>query len=375
MKFLILFILLIGFLIGPEEVKNPERHLFVIPSFEADTLSRYSVRIDFNDTIPGDTLRVYTNGKGLIHSYSREINTGVCIDGECRRLSMELYWTVTGRYYGFVLPEGEFLSKTEHVPFKDEDYKKLEEILGNPYSVLGNYAIDELITDGRTEVDGITAATLAAVKQESVPDAVYTSYTLWHLVYGETQKKIRQYTRDHLTDELALLLLKSQDFGDKLWTIENMGQKLYWNNELRQVVLDLIVNEKGILAVQALAVFPDTLLEEPEAQLALTRQFAGMAYGTQRKVLERLSRLSHLDTGAVQTLATVLGDLNSGVIDGVLKLFRTHQIEDEDVDQKVALLLDHDNLFLARRAADYFTDKKTNDKKILRRISKIRKGR
>jgi hypothetical protein len=215
MKFFILLILTV-FLSGTDLERPPERRLFLSPSFGADSLSVHPEWVAFQDTIDSDTLFVYRNKAGLIHSCSRVINTGVCIDGECRRLSMRLFWTATGRYYGFSLPEGEYLSKTEHVPFKDDDYLRLQEILANPYSVLGEYRMDELISGEETGVDGITAATLSAVKQESVSDAVYTTYTLWHLVYGETQKEIRRYTRERLTDELAIQLLGSADFEDKL---------------------------------------------------------------------------------------------------------------------------------------------------------------
>ena len=370
MRFLILFVLLTGFFIGPEEIKHPERHFFVRPSFEADTLFRHSVRIDFRDTIPGDTLRVYTSEDGLIHSCSREINTGVCIDGECRRLRMELYWTVTGRYYGLILPGGEFLSKTEHVPFKEEDYKKLERVLENPHSVLGDYAIDELITEGEGNVDGITAATLAAVKEESVPDAVYTSHTLWHLVYGETQREIQNYARQHLTDELALQLIKSADFEDQLWTLENMGPALKWTSGLREAVLDKIMREHGILASMALSAFPDSILQESSMQLILTEGFSGMAYINQRNLLKRLKDGPHLDIQAARILAGKLSSLSAGIIGHVLEVFEAHQLRDERIDGLVVQLLDHDNRFIAGKAVDYLKTKGITDKKVLRKIKK-----
>jgi len=297
MRYFVLLILTL-FLSGRNMEKLPERRLFVPPAFAHDSLLRTAEWINFRDTVAGDTLAVYRIPQGILQGYSRDISTGVCIDGECRRLRITLFWTATGRYWGFVLPEGEFLSKTEHVPFKEEDYRRLHEILANPNSVLQQYRMDELITGKKEEVDGISAATLAAVKQEVVPDAVYTTYTLWHLIYGETQKEIRNYTCSRLSDQLAAELLKSPDFEDKYWTLENMGPKLQWSSPFRDQMAGLILNDQGILAVQALAAVPDSLLGREDFQNRLISGFSQIAYLNRRKLLERLGKGIRIHTGA-----------------------------------------------------------------------------
>ena len=83
---------------------------------------------DIKDTIPNDTLLIYFDKNENPVKYSRKIITGVCIDGECRLVNIELFWNTTGRYLGFKLPKGEFLSKTEHDPFKSADYNRLHEL-------------------------------------------------------------------------------------------------------------------------------------------------------------------------------------------------------------------------------------------------------
>src|SRR5690606_20261779 len=64
-----------------------------------------------------DTLfqAVTATGEPLV--YYRHLIREVCFDGQCRLLNVLLYWDITGRYLGFELPAGEFLSKTEHEPF------------------------------------------------------------------------------------------------------------------------------------------------------------------------------------------------------------------------------------------------------------------
>lgn len=371
MRFFVLLILTL-FLSGRNTDKAPERRLFLLPVFDADSLLRTAQCVNFQDTVAGDTLAVYRTPGGLLQGYSRDISTGVCIDGECRRLSITLFWTATGRYWGFVLPKGEFLSKTEHVPFKEEDYRRLHEILANPNSVLQQYRMDELMTEKKEEVDGISAATLAAVKQEVVPDAVYTTYTLWHLIYGETQKEIRNYTRNLLSDELASELLKSPDFEDKYWTLENMGPGLQWSRSFRDQMAGLIVNDKGILAVQALAALPDSILGREDFQNRLTSGFSQMTYLNRRKLLERLGNGVHIHTGAAHTLAGQMPQMNADLVDMSLKLFEKQSINDEQTVGLVASLLDHDNPFMVRKALNYLQSKEITDKEVLRKMRKAR---
>jgi hypothetical protein len=49
--------------------------------------------------------------------YFIELQTGICFDNKCRPLDIVIYWNITGRYLGFELLDGEFLSKYDHTPF------------------------------------------------------------------------------------------------------------------------------------------------------------------------------------------------------------------------------------------------------------------
>lgn len=371
MKYAFLLLVFAVLLMGSDEVEYPERRAFRTPSFQADSLISHAVWVSFNDTIGSDTLFIHQTKEGLIHSYSRLINTGVCIDGQCRRLSMTLYWTPAGRYFGFVLPRNEFLSKTEHVPFKDEDYKRLEEILANPYSALADYKIEDLISGDEHSVDGVTAATLQSVKQETVPDAVYTTYTLWHIVYGITQKEIQKYTRERLTDRLVIRLLNSPDFEDRFWTLENMGPKLKWSPELKQEILKILVNEKDIISVKALAVIPDSVLEEEAVQNSVGSSFLNMAFGNQRRIIERLSQIPVLSHTAAVSLAKGLDQIPPGLTGELLSLFEKHQVNDPQIDEIVIGLLDHKNQWVARNAAAYLSTRNIKSGKVKRQISRL----
>ena len=116
-----------------------------VPSVPGDISEIIPQYIDFNDTLHSDTLLIHLNKEGNPVRYSRRLVTGVCIKGECRLVKLELLWNITGRYLGFIIPEGEFLSKTEHVKFNADEYTRLHNILEDSNSPLANYSIEELV--------------------------------------------------------------------------------------------------------------------------------------------------------------------------------------------------------------------------------------
>ncbi|WP_423128306.1 hypothetical protein [Gaoshiqia sp. Z1-71] len=346
---------------------------FHAPVYETDSLKVRWEIVDFNDTIPNDTLFICENEAGLIQFYFRKIHTGVCVNGECRLLDIILYWTATGRYRGFSLPEGEFLSKTDHVPFKEEDYRRLETILANPYSVLGSYRIDQLTTaEPDMAVDAVSGATLLSVKEASVEDAVYTTYTLWNLVYGSTQKEIRNYTAARLTDELAAQILNSGDYHDKLWVLENMGACLSWSEEFKALIIRKVSEMPDILAGQALSALPDSILEEQSVQIPLVDHFKGLSYMSQRILLEKLERVSGLSSWVSGALASHMPDLSASVVDRILKLFVVQGVSAEEIGLQVAVLLEHKNRFIARRAYEYLEQQDLHDEKLNKLVRKYR---
>uniref|UniRef100_UPI003216C7CC hypothetical protein n=1 Tax=uncultured Draconibacterium sp. TaxID=1573823 RepID=UPI003216C7CC len=123
-KIVFFFFILSSFQKAEEKIAR-----FQQPSFNSEPATVDSVQINFNDTIPNKTLLIYNDANGYPVKYARHVITGVCIEGECRFVRINLFWNPTGRYLGFELPDGEFLSKTKHVAFKQADYNQINDIL------------------------------------------------------------------------------------------------------------------------------------------------------------------------------------------------------------------------------------------------------
>lgn len=352
--------------------KNPETlTYFHSPTFPAQKTTISHEIVNFNDTIPNDTLFIIKNEDGLLHSYSRKILTGVCIDGECRLLNINLFWTVTGHYLGFQLPEGEFLSKTEHDPFTQQDYEHLHALLADPYSNLANYRIEELVPMVENdEVDGVSAATIAGVKNYIVENAVYTTYTLWHIVHGSTQKKIQAYTQKHLQPELAIQILNSSNQQDLIWVLENLPSDIQVTQALQDKLFNLAAHEELLVSNKAIEGIPSNWLGNQENQLQLFRHFENSSYFTQIKILNKLGEAPNLAPSIQLSLAEKLPQLNGSMVKHVLDLFTIHQASNRESEKIIASLLNHENQFIARKAFQFLNQQPVSNKKVARQLEK-----
>lgn len=169
------------------------------------------------DSIGNTVYLAYDNGYPSY--YFAHIFTPVCNTGECLPVYVNIYWNLAGQYLRFDQPEGQILTKLDHVPFTPEDYQLLDEILRgsdprygelahpNPGSQ-GDHAQKENNSNQSNPapamqnkkmiskydmVDGITGATAIQHKAQFVPGALYTTYTLWGLA-NDHRQKISDYT-------------------------------------------------------------------------------------------------------------------------------------------------------------------------------------
>lgn len=367
----ILFILLTtSFQITNEEVMRLNE-----PSILHETYEVIPHIIDFRDTLSNDTLLEYLSENQIPVMYSRNILTGVCIDGKCRLVHIQLYWNITGRYLGFKLPKGEFLSKTEHVHFNENEYDKLHQLLADPFSALANYSIQELIPkmdSTKIKVDAISTATIAAVLDYIVKGAVYTTYTLWHTVYGPTKREIGKLTSERLTSEIVLKLLNSKNQNDQIWTLNQISEKVEISIAIQNKLLEFISSNDIYLIERSLNVLnPNSLTSE--CQIKLVNIFNNSSFLQKRLIIQKLNDAPKLDTYVKKNLSFELKNLNGVLIKTVLDMFSFHKIEDEVVTENVALLLKNENRYIVNQALGYLESLENLNKKILKSVEKYKK--
>lgn len=331
--------------------------------------------INFNDTIPSDTLFSYLGENGIPIKYSRNILTGVCIDSECRYVNLILFWNATGRYLGFEIPNGEFLSKTKHVHFSSKEYDRLHNLLSDPNSALANYSISELAPKSDTsnqKVDAVSSATITAVLDYIVKGAVYTTYTLWYITYGPTKREIEKLTSSKLNSEIALKILESKNLSDKVWVLNHISGKMEISTELQKLLMEMIEGSDIYLAERSLnALKPEALTNEIQMDLAHVFHFSGFLQ--KRLILQKFKEVSNLNTEVVYKFVSDINNSNGTLIKIILELFKAHKIEDELVSAKVCELLKNENRYISAQAFNYLNELDIKNKKTLKNIEKYKK--
>lgn len=137
-----------------------------------------------------DSVKVEAKVDQFGHQYwYRYVDTEVCLTGECNRIEVGLVWDLSGDFKGIEIYKDP-LTKTDHSVFKPADYTKLISILENDWSVLREYTMEDLTEGPGDKVDGTSGATKKEISAESVENAVYTTFTLWHLIHQGEQEQL-----------------------------------------------------------------------------------------------------------------------------------------------------------------------------------------
>ncbi|ACT91973.1 hypothetical protein [Dyadobacter fermentans] len=327
-----------------------------IPGTEANVVAIPSA---VQDSIVTDTIFQVWSKEGYPLRYYKKIRTSVCFDNKCRLLKCTLYWNVTGRYLGLELEKGEFLSKARHKPFKRKEYLRLHAILADESSRLSVLSYGELApraqpkAGGKADVDAVTSATAASILDDVVPGAAYTTYKMWHVVYGASQQEVRDLTIRSLSPALIEQLLDSPDATDKIWALDHIRGNVRLSPELRGRLFSLINGGQYNLAERAINALDRQELDADTVQAMLAGKLAQGSYAIRKLILGKFAQASHLTEQAVAGLMPVLNGNNPELTNNVLDLFAQHRIADPEISREVAALLTRENAFVAKKAYKY----------------------
>lgn len=330
---------------------------------------------DFNDEIANDTLFQYLSKEGHPISYTRHLRTGVCFDNKCRPLDITLRWNVTGRYLGFELPEKEFLSKYDHEPFTEAEYERLHAILTDSLSALKNFHYNEIVPKADStykKVDAVSGATSANVLDHVVEGAAFTTYKLWHLVYGSAQRQVEALTRQRLTPELIQLILNSSHPSDKIWALNHIKGFVTPTPELQQLVLGFIGGKDYNLTERALHSITSADLVSSSLQTILGQKLLVTNYSTQKLLIAKLNEAPELDAKARIVLAKNIGSFSGQLISDILDLFLRHHRTDAETCRHVSNLLLVGNSFISKKGYAFLSQVNTQDTLVKKRLAEYR---
>lgn len=286
------------------------------PFFQSSDLSnqtltlqteRYSI---YDDQGQECGLLVYKDTSGLIYWY-RRVQTPVCLTGECKLVDVGIYWDCTGDFFGIEI-YGEHLTKTDHSVFTSEDYKRLVQILKNDWSLLREYELDGLVDNPQSdEIDGLSGATKTEIASETVENAVFSTYTIWHLVHlGEKEQLIDLTLRQLKNEKLAYeTLIENENDKYRYFILSLLSQgKIAHTPQLDSLVLEGLRTKENTLVKKLSYQCLFKINLDRNAQLDLIPIYSNSSMVNKIKILSAFDSTIVVEPELQQVF---LGDLNT----------------------------------------------------------------
>lgn len=357
--------------------KDPIKYMQV-PTIVLSTSDEASILMTLEDSLNNETIFLTTTLDKIPLYYYKKVRGEVCHNEECRLLDILVYWNITGRYLGFELPAGEFLSKHDHARFSEKEYQQLHTILANESLPLDRVAFEELIEYPRREtanVDGITAATSKTIADMVVKGAAYTTFKLWNTVNGSTMDVVSALTEEQLTPALLSLILQSQDIADRLWALHRIGLFTELTSTLEAILLEIIVSDDFYLSYSALNAINSNHLESVDFQNRLFSLYKNANHSTKSALLKKLMEAPFLSVEIIQISIDMLPQLNGQQLDILLDLYEKHDVKDLGTYKAVAKILNNENKYISKTAYSFLRDLSIDDYEIVRLLNAYEKAK
>lgn len=232
----------------------------------------------------------YSND-GLPDYYYCDLHTPICLEDLCNPIELRLEWDLLGNFRNYREVPGKEITKFDHEPFEKEDHQQLKRILADKESLLQDYRMEDLVDTTRkvysAEIDGLTAATNTTFADKLVPGAIYTCYTLWHLVNGEIAGRVNSHTAELLTRELKKKMLLSGRTVYEDFILDGMDQeeRIGFSPEL----FTLIDSKNRYIAVKSIRNLPESGLVKASL-LELVARFKAYSFPVQTAIIHYFMR-------------------------------------------------------------------------------------
>lgn len=207
----------------------------------------------------------------------RYVDTEVCLTGECNRIEVGIFWDLSGDFKGIEIYKDP-LTKTDHSVFKPADYTKLISILENDWSVLREYSMADLTESPDDKVDGTSGATKKEISDESVENAVYTTFTLWHLIHQGEKEQLAVLSSGLLSRPVFLkeILAANSEKYQQLILNQYVLGNVPVSPDLKNLIAKTLSDPKKIgLFQSALEALARTSLADSTFQNQIGRIYAG----------------------------------------------------------------------------------------------------
>ncbi len=295
----------------------------------------------------------HQDDNGYPSAYHLEVESVICANHICKKVSVRLYWGPLGNYIRYELNEGVILEKKQGEPFLSEDYDRLHVILSDkasPYKDLTYHEVTHEKVFGEGQVDGISSATSVILnKNKTILGAAWTCYTLWHWANGEIVQELQKITGAGLSVKHLSDHIKSQNEVEQIFALNELIRRGDYDSRLVQSVITIASNankEINKLTIKYLERSPTSdyfesmmlLLESENAQnrILYLRSLLRADYEASEEIYDLLVK-------------KLLGSKSYQEIDLILTLLSKKNYDSTERIDQVMYLLER-SIIIARRA-------------------------
>ncbi|NNE77927.1 MAG: hypothetical protein HKN31_12750 [Pricia sp.] len=263
-----------------------------------------------NDSVTLDIYLEY-NDESYPLKYYGHVITPVCEEGLCYVITLDVYWDLLGNFLTYEEMAEDPLTKFDHVKLTTSDHKKLNEILSNKNSLLKNYGVEDLVDKSvqiksDVVVDAVAGATYPSLKGAVVKGAVYSSYTLWHIVNGRVAKEIAENTEALIDDSLLIHMLKSDNYNLQFYALNKIDVA---NPKFIPDLIGLISKGDSYVPFFAIDKLNDSTWNTPKYQERIINMLQNVDFEMQNEILNRINK-RELTTNAVKIVVSNLTNLD-----------------------------------------------------------------
>ena len=284
---------------------------------------KQAFRFFIQDSISIDVLEIRDQYQSLQGYYS-QVFTPICEDWECYDVELDFYWDVTGVFQKYDTISGKPLTKKEHDPFTKSDYTKLKQILHNPAPAFAYLQKEEIVQKVVVDsLDGITGATIASIRDEIVPGAALSCYTLWHIAHGVVVDSIQAYTCTNLEQHLVQRFITSENKIEHFFLVDCLSPEDY--QTYIQGVLSLIAKEKGYFARYTIEKMPDEIFYADNYQAFFAALLPELSYFGQLSLIQRFENAmlsDELAQAAINIIDQRDSELNQKAIELIITNYK-----------------------------------------------------
>lgn len=361
---------LIGLILIFFQEKYPIKYMQVA-TIESSPAGEPSIVVTFKDSVTNETIYLRKTKDNIPLHYFKKVIGEVCYDDECRLLDIVVYWNITGRYLGFELPKGEFLSKYDHDPFSENEYQRLHTLLADLSIPLDAVSFEKLVEQPKNDegvVDAVSGATSKSVADMVVKCAAYTTYKLWNIVNGPTMDIVSKLTEKHLTPTLIYRILQSPDISDRLWALNRMDALNVLTPQLEDTLLEIISSDDFYLSYSAINAINVIHLKSVELQQGLFANYPKANHSIQTALLKKLIEAPFLSSEIIQDSRVLLPQLNGQQLNDLLQLYTKHKVHDTKTYSEVTKILKNQNKYISKKAYSFLINIQTDDEFIMERL-------